>query len=167
MAGAVVAIVMGSSSDSEIMQGAVEVLEKFAIPYEVTVSSAHRAINRTLEMARNAESRGIRMIIAGAGGAAHLPGVLAAATPLPVIGVPIDSSPLKGMDALLSIAQMPSGVPVATMAVGATGARNAAHFALRILALHDRSLKARLEEHRASMALEVEEAHRRAEGKTE
>lgn len=164
MGGAVVAIVMGSESDSEVMRGAADVLKSFDVPYEMSVSSAHRALERTLDYARTAEKRGVKVIIAGAGGAAHLPGVLAAMTSLPVIGVPIDSSPLKGMDALLSIAQMPSGVPVATMAVGIAGAKNAAYFALRILAVHDQKLRAKLDEHRASMAREVEASDKKIRG---
>lgn len=157
----VVGIVMGSESDEEVMRGAAEVLKNFDVPYEVTVSSAHRTLDRTLEYARSAVKRGLKLIIAGAGGAAHLPGVLAAATPLPVIGVPIDSSPLKGIDALLSIAQMPSGVPVATMAVGTAGAKNAAYFALRILAAHDSDLKTKLDADQARKAGEVEAADNR------
>ncbi len=161
MAEPVVGIVMGSESDAEVMRGAADVLKNFDVPYEVTVSSAHRTLDRTLEYARSAGKRGLKLIIAGAGGAAHLPGVLAAATPLPVIGVPIDSSPLKGIDALLSIAQMPSGVPVATMSVGTAGAKNAAYFALRVLAAHDSDLKTKLEADQARTAGEVEAADKR------
>jgi phosphoribosylaminoimidazole carboxylase PurE protein len=161
----VVGIVMGSESDAEVMQNAAEVLDSLGVPYAITVASAHRAIDKTLGYAREAAKLGLKVIIAGAGGAAHLPGVVAAATTLPIIGVPIDSSPLKGMDALLSIAQMPSGVPVATMAVGAAGAKNAAYLAVRILALQDRELKARLEDHISRMAEEVEASDRRIKDK--
>lgn len=161
MSNPVVGIVMGSESDSDVMRNTAETLKSFNVPFEVTVSSAHRAVDKTLEYARSASGRGIKVIIAGAGAAAHLPGVLAAATSLPVIGVPIASTPLSGVDALLSMAQMPSGVPVATMAVGPSGAKNAAHYALRILALSDGDLKERLEERRAEMARDVEAADAR------
>ena len=126
-----VGIIMGSDSDWPIMEGAAEALSEFAIPYEARVLSAHRMPDETLEYARAAVARGLRVIIAGAGGAAHLPGVVAAVTPLPVVGVPIPLKQLDGLDSLLSIVQMPSGVPVATVSIG--GARNAGLLAARIL----------------------------------
>ena len=131
----VVGIVMGSPSDKAVMEECAKTLEELGINFEIIVSSAHRTPDKTRDYAMSAADRGIEIIIAGAGWAAHLAGALASHTTLPVIGVPIDSSPLKGMDALLSTAQMPPGVPVATMAIGGGGARNAAVFAAQILAL--------------------------------
>src|SRR3990167_7597400 len=124
-----VGILMGSDSDLAVMEEAAKILKDFGIPYEMTVSSAHRTPKKTSEYARSAEGRGIKVIIAGAGSAAHLAGFIAAETTLPVIGVPIDSSPLKGLDSLLSTVQMPAGVPVAAMAIGNAGAKNAGIFA--------------------------------------
>ncbi|MBI3971902.1 MAG: 5-(carboxyamino)imidazole ribonucleotide mutase [Chloroflexi bacterium] len=146
----VVAIVMGSDSDLELMRPAYDALREFGIPAEVRVISAHRTPDDALALARGAAARGIRVIIAGAGWAAHLAGVLAAATPLPVIGVPIGSSPLSGFDSLLAVAQMPSGVPVATVAVN--GARNAGLLAIRILAASDETLRAHVERFQGRMA---------------
>ena len=140
MAQAVVCIVMGSANDWPIMQGAAEMLARFHIPYEVTVSSAHRAPQRTAALAHDADQRGVQVLIAGAGGAAALAGVIAAETTLPVIGVPIDSSSLQGLDALLATVQMPQGVPVATVAIGKSGAANAGILAVQILALQDPEL---------------------------
>ena len=137
----VVGIIMGSDSDLPVMQEAFEVLTNFGIPAEITVASAHRSPQRVSEYARSARRRGLKVLIAGAGGAAHLAGVLAAETSLPVIGVPIESSPLTGWDALLSTVQMPAGVPVATMAVGKAGAGNAAILAAQILAVADSKLQ--------------------------
>ena len=137
-----VAVVMGSSSDLPVMQGAVEMLERFNIPHEVRVVSAHRTPREMLAFGQDASGRGVRVIIAGAGGAAHLPGMLASVTPLPVIGVPVALSQLDGLDSLLSIVQMPKGVPVATVAVN--GARNAGLLAVRILGLGDPELAARM-----------------------
>src|SRR5919198_1027143 len=137
MAQAMVCIVMGSANDWPVMQGAAEMLERFHIPYEVTVSSAHRAPQRTVALAREAAQRGVQVIIAGAGGAAHLAGVIAAETTLPVIGVPMPSSSLQGLDALLATVQMPAGIPVATLAIGKAGATNAGILAAQILALSD------------------------------
>jgi phosphoribosylaminoimidazole carboxylase PurE protein len=156
MTQAVVCIVMGSANDWPVMQGAAEMLARFHIPYEVTVSSAHRAPQRTAALAREAAQRGVQVLIAGAGGAAHLPGVMAAETTLPVIGVPIDSSSLQGLDALLAIVQMPQGVPVATVAIGKTGAVNAGILAAQILALQDPDLAARLRYYKAELAAGVE-----------
>lgn len=152
-----VGILMGSDSDLPVMEEAANVLKAFNVPYEITVSSAHRTPKRTLEYARSAESRGIKVIIAGAGSAAHLAGFLAAETTLPVIGIPIDSSPLKGLDSLLSTVQMPGGVPVASMAIGRAGAKNAGIFAVQILATGDASLREALKRHREEMASQVEE----------
>lgn len=140
-----VAVVMGSDSDLEVMSAAVEVLDRFGIPRTVRCISAHRDPHGMLEFATAAESQGIEVIIAGAGGAAHLPGMIASATELPVIGVPVGRAGLGGLDALLSIAQMPAGIPVATMAVD--GAANAALLAVRILAIGDGSLRVALREH--------------------
>jgi 5-(carboxyamino)imidazole ribonucleotide mutase len=137
-----VAVVMGSSSDLPVMQGAVEMLERFDVPHEVRVVSAHRTPREMLAFGQDAAGRGVKVLIAGAGGAAHLPGMLAAVTPLPVIGVPVALSQLDGLDSLLSIVQMPKGVPVATVAVN--GARNAGLLAVRILGLGDPDLAARM-----------------------
>jgi phosphoribosylaminoimidazole carboxylase PurE protein len=154
----IIGIVMGSASDRPIMEEAAAILGRFQVPYELVVASAHRSPERTREYARTAQERGLQVIIAGAGGAAHLAGSIAAATVLPVIGVPIDSSPLKGMDALLATVQMPAGVPVATMAVGKAGARNAGILAVQILSLHQPGLQRQLEEYKKEMAQQVEEA---------
>lgn len=151
-----VGILMGSDSDLPVMEEAARVLKDFGIPYEMTVSSAHRTPKRTSEYAQSAEGRGIKTIIAGAGSAAHLAGFIAAETTLPVIGVPIDSSPLKGLDSLLSTVQMPGGVPVASMAIGKAGAKNAGLFAVQILATADPKLREALKAHREDMARQVE-----------
>jgi phosphoribosylaminoimidazole carboxylase PurE protein len=151
-----VGIVMGSASDCSIMEEAGGVLGRFEVPYEMTVASAHRSPERTKEYARTAHERGLQVIIAGAGGAAHLAGSIAAETVLPVIGVPIDSSPLQGIDALLATVQMPAGVPVATMAVGKAGAKNAGLLAVQILALHHPEMHKKLEEYKKEMARQVE-----------
>jgi len=132
---ALVGVLMGSASDAEIMKGCVDLLDELGLPYEVKILSAHRTPDLAREYAVSAADRGIEVIIAGAGWAAHLAGAIAAHTTLPVIGVPIDSSPFKGLDALLSTVQMPSGIPVATVAVGSGGAKNAALLAAQILAL--------------------------------
>ena len=146
-----VAIIMGSRSDLSVMEETETILKKFGVPYEVKVTSAHRTPEHTMEYARTLEERGVQVIIAGAGAAAHLAGTLAAWTTLPVIGVPIDSSPLKGMDALLSTVQMPGGIPVASMAIGKAGAKNAAIFAVEILSLSDSKLRKKLKKHREEM----------------
>jgi len=145
-----VGIVMGSISDSDIMDECVKTLKEMDINFEITVSSAHRSPDKTRDYAMNASHRGIEVLIAGAGWAAHLAGVLASYTALPVIGVPIDSSPLRGIDSLLSTAQMPPGVPVATMAIGKGGARNAAIFAAQILALKYSGIATRLNQYKES-----------------
>jgi phosphoribosylaminoimidazole carboxylase PurE protein len=152
-----VLIIMGSDSDLPVMEETARVLDEFGIPYHMTVSSAHRTPERTLYLVREAEKQNVDVIIAGAGMAAHLPGVIASFTVLPVIGVPLDSSPLKGMDALLSIVQMPPGIPVATVAVGKAGARNAGILAAQIIARKDPKMSKKLLDHRARMANEVEE----------
>jgi 5-(carboxyamino)imidazole ribonucleotide mutase len=139
-----VGIIMGSSSDWPTMRLAAEVLERFGVPYEARVVSAHRTPGFVTEYASTAAGRGLRVIIAGAGGAAHLPGMTAAQTVLPVIGVPIQTKALQGLDSLLSIVQMPRGTPVATMAIGEAGAVNAAHLAVRMLAMDDAALRERV-----------------------
>jgi phosphoribosylamine--glycine ligase len=150
-----VGIVMGSDSDWKIMEGAAAALKQLQIPFEMTVASAHRSPERTAAYARSARKRGLRVIIAGAGGAAHLAGSIAACTTLPVIGVPIDSSPLKGFDALLSTLQMPSGIPVATMAIGSAGAKNAGIMAAQILGVKDQKIAKRLEKYKEGLAEKV------------
>jgi len=152
-----VSIVMGSDSDLEIMREAGKALEDFGITYEIDVSSAHRSPDRTAEFARKAAGRGIRVIIAGAGGAAHLAGVIAAHTILPVIGVPIPSTSLQGMDSLLATVQMPAGIPVATVAIGKAGATNAGILAAQIIALSDSAVAKRLDNHKEKLARGVEE----------
>jgi len=151
-----VLILMGSNSDFAVVEETVKMLKEFDIPFEVTIASAHRTPERVRKISCEAEGRGIEVIIAAAGAAAHLAGAVAAHTLLPVIGVPIDSSPLHGFDALLSTVQMPPGVPVATMAVGKAGAKNAALFAAQILAKKDRSLFKKLLAYRERVASEVE-----------
>ena len=146
-----VGIIMGGKSDWETMQAASQVLKDFDVAHEYKVVSAHRTPELMFDYAKSAESRGMQVIIAGAGGAAHLPGMVASLTLLPVIGVPVESRALHGMDSLLSIAQMPAGVPVATMSIGASGARNAGLMAIRILALNSPELRIRLEEFRREM----------------
>jgi 5-(carboxyamino)imidazole ribonucleotide mutase len=142
--GPIVSVVMGSDSDLPIMSETIKVLEQFVIPHEVFLTSAHRSPERTSSFAKGAAKRGIKIVIVGAGAAAHLAGVIASQTLLPVIGIPIDATALGGIDALFSIAQMPGGVPVATMAVGKAGAKNAALLAVRILAVEDENLKKKL-----------------------
>ena len=152
-----VLIVMGSDSDLPVMQGAGKLLKEFDIPYRITVSSAHRTPERTVAIVKDAEENGVKVIIAGAGAAAHLAGVIASHTILPVIGVPVDSSPLGGVDALYSTVQMPPGIPVAAMAVGRAGAKNAAILAAQILGIRDGRIAAALREYRRKMVREVEE----------
>lgn len=155
MSDPVVGVIMGSRSDWATMQHAAEVLDELGVAHEVRVVSAHRTPDLMFEYASTAKSRGLQVIIAAAGGAAHLPGMTAAKTELPVIGVPIESASLKGMDSLLSIVQMPAGVPVATVAIGKAGAKNAAHLAARIVALNDDRAKAAVERHVTSQAQAV------------
>jgi 5-(carboxyamino)imidazole ribonucleotide mutase len=151
-----VLIVMGSDSDLPTMQEAADILTKFGVAFEMRISSAHRCPQRTAELASGAAARGIRLVIAGAGMAAHLAGVVAADTTLPVIGVPMPGGALNGVDALYSTVQMPGGIPVATMAIGKAGAKNAGIFAVQVLALSDDRLATALLEYRREMALEVE-----------
>jgi 5-(carboxyamino)imidazole ribonucleotide mutase len=152
-----VSIVMGSDSDLEIMREAGKALEGFGIAFEIDVTSAHRSPDRTAEYARNAASRGIRVIIAGAGGAAHLAGVIAAHTTLPVIGVPIPAASLNGLDSLLSTVQMPAGIPVATVAIGKSGATNAGILAAQIIGVADSAVAQKLHSHKEKLAKGVEE----------
>jgi len=155
MKGTLVGIVMGSDSDLPIMQETAKILDDFNVNYDITISSAHRSPNLTTSYARNADKKGMEVIIAGAGGSAHLAGVIASKTSLPVIGVPIDSSSLQGLDALLSTVQMPSGVPVATMTIGKTGAKNAAICAIQILSLKYPELKDKLIKFKKLLASET------------
>jgi 5-(carboxyamino)imidazole ribonucleotide mutase len=150
-----VGIIMGSKSDWDTMRHASETLARFDVPHESKIVSAHRTPEWMAEYASSAESRGLRIIIAGAGGAAHLPGMVAANTLLPVLGVPVESQALKGMDSLLSIVQMPGGVPVGTLAIGKAGAQNAALLAIAMLANHDAALREKLRAFRAEQAAKV------------
>jgi len=156
-----VAVVLGSDSDHPVIRDMIQILSDFRIPYEITVTSAHRSPDRTQRYAASLEDRGIKVVIACAGAAAHLAGVLASHTILPVIGVPIDSSPLKGLDALLSTAMMPAGVPVATMGIGQAGASNAAVLAAQILARSDSGLADRLKQYKKQLAELVAERDRK------
>ena len=158
-----VGIVMGSDSDLGVMESAADVLKDFGVAFEITVASAHRSPQRAADWASSARERGIKIIIAGAGHAAHLAGAMAAHTSLPIIGVPIDSSCLQGMDALLATVQMPPGVPVATMAIGKSGARNAGILAVQILALADPVLAERLDQYKQNMAAKVEQKAKKLE----
>jgi 5-(carboxyamino)imidazole ribonucleotide mutase len=153
-----VGVVMGSKSDYEVLSAAVEILQTLGIPHEARVLSAHRTPDQLFEWVEEATAEGVRVIIAGAGGAAHLAGVIAAKTLVPVLAVPIAATPLNGLDALLSMVQMPKGVPVATLAIGKPGAANAALFAAEILALNDKALYERLKAWRAARAKEVLES---------
>lgn len=158
-----VGIVMGSDSDLEIMRETASVLKKFEVPYEMTVASAHRSPQRASEYAKSAMERGIKVIIAGAGHAAHLAGAMSAYTILPIIGIPIDSSALKGLDSLLSTVQMPPGIPVATVSIGKPGAVNAGILALQILALSDNRLQNKLLDYKHELAAKVEEKAKKIE----
>lgn len=153
-----VGLIMGSKSDWDTMKGAAEILEALGVAYEAKVVSAHRTPKRLYDYAETAKARGLKVIIAGAGGAAHLPGMTAAMTPLPVLGVPVKSKDLKGLDSLLSIVQMPKGVPVGTLAIGEAGAMNAGLMAAAILALNDDALAARLDAYRAAQTEAVTES---------
>ena len=157
MAVAQVGIIMGSTSDWETMQHAAQTLEALGIPYEKRVISAHRTPKLMYDWGASARDRGLKVVIAGAGGAAHLAGVAAALTPLPVLGVPVESAALKGLDSLLSMVQMPGGIPVATFAIGKPGAINAALFAAAVLALSDAKIKQALDGYRAAQAKKVED----------
>jgi 5-(carboxyamino)imidazole ribonucleotide mutase len=157
MAAPQVGIIMGSKSDWETMRHAAEMLDSLGVPHETKVVSAHRTPKRLYDYAQGARDRGLKVIIAGAGGAAHLPGMAASMTTLPVLGVPVESQSLKGMDSLLSIVQMPAGVPVGTLAIGKAGAKNAALLAASILAIGDEALAKRLAEHRDTQTASVAE----------
>ena len=152
-----VGIIMGSSSDWETMRHAADMLGRLDVPHETRIVSAHRTPERLYDYARSARDRGLKVIVAGAGGAAHLPGMAASMTSLPVLGVPVESQALKGMDSLLSIAQMPAGVPVGTLAIGKAGAANAGLLAAAILATFDEALAARLDEFRTQQTQSVAE----------
>ena len=158
-----VLILMGSDSDAPVMQAAVDVLREFEVPCEMTVASAHRSPERVMRLVAEAPGRGVRLFIVGAGAAAHLGGVVAAHTTRPVIGVPIDSSALKGLDALLSTVQMPPGVPVATVAIGKPGATNAGVLAAQMIALGDKAMAAKLDDYKKKMAAKVEAAAKKLE----
>ncbi|MCS6990323.1 MAG: 5-(carboxyamino)imidazole ribonucleotide mutase [Chitinophagales bacterium] len=160
---AIVAIIMGSDSDLEVMQEAAVVLEAFGVPYELTVVSAHRTPRRMIAYAERAHERGLRVIIAGAGGAAHLPGMVASLTPLPVIGVPVQSRSMQGLDALYSIVQMPPGVPVATVAIN--GAHNAGILAVQILATSDAHLRKKMLDYKEKLRQDVEQRAQKVEAK--
>ncbi len=166
MANPVVSIVMGSDSDFEVMHEAAKALDGFGITYEMDIASAHRSPARTSKYAREAAGRGIKVIIAGAGGAAHLAGVIAAESTLPVIGVPMPSSSLQGLDALLATVQMPAGIPVATVAIGKAGATNAGILAAQILALNDPELAKKMAAHKEKLARGVEEKSRKLKSAT-
>ena len=150
-----VGVVMGSRSDWDTMQHAVARLEQLGVPHEVRVVSAHRTPDLLVEYAKSASARGLRAIIAGAGGAAHLPGMLASMTPVPVLGVPVQSKALNGLDSLLSIVQMPAGIPVATFAIGVAGAANAGLFAAALVAQHDKGVREALARFRADQTRDV------------
>jgi phosphoribosylaminoimidazole carboxylase PurE protein len=158
-----VGIIMGSDSDLPTMQETANILKRFEIPYEIGVYSAHRSPHRTAEYVRSARDRGLKLIIAGAGSSAHLAGVTAAETTIPVIGVPIDSSPLSGFDALMSTVQMPPGVPVATMGVGKSGATNAGIFAVQVLALSDEGLMKKFSDYKEQLEKAVAEKSRKVQ----
>lgn len=155
-----VAVIMGSDSDLPVMKEAAVQLKELGIPYEVKILSAHRSPEETLKYARGAKKKGLKVIIAGAGGAAHLAGVVASHTTIPVIGVPLENSPLKGIDALCATVQMPSGVPVATMAMGRSGARNAGILAGEILALSNKRIDQKLVQLRKEMALKIKKKNK-------
>jgi 5-(carboxyamino)imidazole ribonucleotide mutase len=156
MSNPLVSIVMGSDSDLEVMNEAAKALDQFGIAYEIDITSAHRSPQRTSRFSREAAGRGIKVIIAGAGGAAHLAGVIAAETTLPVIAVPIASTPLNGLDSLLAMVQMPAGIPVATVAIGKPGATNAGILAAQMIGLHDTGVAKKLEAHKEKLAKGVE-----------
>lgn len=157
---AVVSVVMGSDSDLDTMKEAIFTLDGFGIPCEVKISSAHRTPKETAHFAKSAEGKGIKVIIAGAGGAAHLAGVIASHTNLPVIGIPMDTKALKGIDSLLSTVQMPSGIPVATVAIGKAGAKNAAILAAEILALNSLPLRKKLKAHKKNLVSSVKKKNK-------
>ncbi len=157
----IVSVIMGSDSDLPVMKGAIDILKRFGISHEVKILSAHRSPKEVSLFAGSAGPRGRKVIIAGAGGAAHLAGVIASLTTIPVIGVPMETKYLKGIDSLFSTVQMPSGIPVATMAIGSSGAKNAGILACQILALNDRKLTKKVELHKRKLALEVRRKNRK------
>ena len=159
-----IGIILGSDSDLPYMERGIQTLKELKIPFEIEVSSAHRTPNRTIELVKDFEKKGIQVIIAAAGGAAHLPGVIASHTLLPVLGVPITSA-LSGLDSLYSIVQMPSGIPVAAFSIGSSGGVNSVLFAVEMLALHDDELKKKLEEYRENQKMSVLEKSRRLKEK--
>ena len=150
-----IGVIMGSQSDWATMKNSVDIIDSFNIPYQLNIVSAHRTPQRLYEYAKGAEKKGIKVIIAGAGGAAHLPGMVASLTTLPVLGVPIQSKAMKGMDSLLSIVQMPAGVPVGTLAIGVSGATNAGLLALQILSINDEVLSKKLKNYRNKQTASV------------
>jgi phosphoribosylaminoimidazole carboxylase PurE protein len=160
-----VTIFLGSDSDFEIIKDGLEILKEFNVPFDLEISSAHRSPERTVRLIKEAEKQGTKVFIAVAGKAAHLPGVVASHTVLPVIGVPVENQELAGLDALLSIVQMPKGIPVATVALGKTGGVNAALLAISIMAANDMELKNKLEAYRKKMAEKIEESSRRLKEK--
>ena len=160
-----VSVIMGSDSDLGVMKETLHLLQEFVIPYEVKILSAHRSPQLASRFAKTAERRGVKIIIAGAGGAAHLAGVIASYTTLPIIGVPMDTKALKGIDSLLSTVQMPSGVPVATVAIGAAGAKNAAILAAEILSLNDKALKKKLKLQKKKLVDAIKKKNKNIKGK--
>ena len=150
-----IGVIMGSQSDWVTMKNSVDIIDSFNIPYQLNIVSAHRTPQRLYEYAKGAEKKGIKVIIAGAGGAAHLPGMVASLTTLPVLGVPIQSKAMKGMDSLLSIVQMPAGIPVGTLAIGVSGATNAGLLALQILSINDEALSKKLKDYRNKQTASV------------
>lgn len=164
MSNPVVSIVMGSKSDADVMDAAAKILDQFGVPFEMRIISAHRTPERAVEYGKSLKERGVKVVIAGAGKAAHLPGVIAALTTLPVIGVPMETADMGGLDSLLSIVQMPGGIPVATTAIGKHGAKNAGLLAVEILALANPGLDVKLSAYRAQMARDVEEDDRTFRG---
>lgn len=156
-----VVVMMGSDSDLSVMKETMHLLKEFHIPYEAKILSAHRSPDMTAAFAKSAEKKGIKIIIAGAGGAAHLAGVVASHTTLPVIGVPMDTKALKGIDSLLSTVQMPSGIPVATVAIGTAGAKNAAILAAEILALESAALRKKLKAHKRKLVISVKRKNKK------
>jgi 5-(carboxyamino)imidazole ribonucleotide mutase len=160
-----VTIIMGSISDLPVMEKSKDMLAEFGIPFEIKVLSAHRSPHETAKYATSLVKKGIKVVIAGAGGAAHLPGVIASFTTLPVIGVPIYSAPFKGLDAMLAILQMPAGIPVATVAVGESGAKNAGILAAEILATNNKTIQSKLVKYKKDLAKKVAEAQKKLEEK--
>lgn len=164
MSNPIVSVVMGSKSDADVMDAAAKILDQFSVPFEMRIISAHRTPDKAVSYGKSLKERGVKLVIAGAGKAAHLPGVIAALTTLPVIGVPMETADMGGLDSLLSIVQMPGGIPVATTAIGKHGAKNAGLLAVEILSLANPALGEKLEEYRVQMAKDVEEDDRTFHG---